>query len=92
MRRSRPDRPVGLALFALAAGGLLGCYQVEHDVRVPQVQEFEVAPKEARYDNAPTQGFTKQAPKKEFKPGLGTSAGGSGGGMGGMGGPGGPGQ
>ena len=56
-----------------------GCYTPKHDVSVPLVEEFKVAPNETRFDNPPEQGYRKPPPKKEFKPGMG---GGAGGGMG----------
>lgn len=70
-----------VALFGAGGLGLAGCSAVEHDTRVPQVTEFTVAPKDARYDQPRETAYTKPAPKKKFEPGLG-----SGGGPGGMGG------
>jgi hypothetical protein len=63
-----------------------GCHQVEHDTRVPLVEEYRVAPDEERFNNPPELGFRKPPPKKEFTPGLGGPMGpGGGGGMGGPG-------
>lgn len=49
----------------------VGCYTPKHDVSVPLVEEFKVAPKESRFDNPPEQGYRKPPIKKEFKPGMG---------------------
>ena len=64
----------------VVAGGLgavaLGCHTVEHDTRVPLVEEWKAPPNEDRFDNAPEQGYKKPPPKKEWgaKPGMAGSA------------------
>jgi hypothetical protein len=78
-----------LAFGLLLAGLAVGCQTAKYDVSVPQVEEFRVAPDEARYNSAPEQGYKKQAPKKEFRPGFGPGGGGPGGAGMGAGGPGG---
>ncbi len=66
MRRTR----FGLGFVASTAGLTLGCQSVEHDTRVPQVTEFNVAPSETRYDQPRELTYRKPAPKKKFEPGL----------------------
>ena len=66
-----------------------GCYHPKHDLTVPTVEEWKVAPDADQYNNPPEQGYTKPKPKKEFVPGVGapgSPGGGQGGGMGGQGG------
>jgi len=68
-------------IIAGILGIVLGCQSKKYDVNVPVVEEYRVAPDEARFNTPPEQGYRKPAPKKEFKPGIGP--GGPGGGMGG---------
>lgn len=67
MRRSR-------AMWTGVLGGLVvavGCrHEPKYDTEVPFVEEFREPPREARFDNAPEQGYTKPRAKKEFKGGL----------------------
>ena len=73
-------------LMVVGAGLPAGCNTVEYDTRVPQVTEFTVAPKEARYEQPRELEYRKPAAKKKFEPGLAPSgapgmSGGSGMGM-----------
>ena len=76
-------RSVAFAVVAAGVGAAAGCHTQKHDVSVPVVEEYRVAPDSANYNTPPEQGYTKPPLKKDFKPGMG------GPGMGGGGGPGG---
>jgi len=91
----RPSQPFAVGArrqawwFSLASGlwlllVLVGCQSKRYDVSVPVVEEYRIAPDEARYNTPPESGYRKPPPKKEFKPRVGGGPPGAGG----MGGPG----
>lgn len=57
-------------IAALVFGSTIGCQSKKYDVSVPVVEEYRVAPDEARFNTPPEQGYRKPPPKKEFKPGV----------------------